>query len=446
MSRPRTPAAAAPISAGTAREIASAIEQRIREGRLSAGERLPTIRGLAAELGVSPMTVATAYRELRRRGLVAAAGRRGTRVSEQPPLALTATPSVPSGARDLITGNPDPALLPSLASALATVDPTPRLYRPAPTAPELAALARRQFAADGIDAPALAVVAGALDAIERVLAAHLRPGDAVAVEDPGYVRVFDLLRVAGLELVPVRVDDYGPLPEELEQALARGVGAVIVTPRAQNPRGSALDSARAGELRDLLARHPDVLLIEDDHAGAVAGVPALSICAPDRPHWAISRSVSKTLGPDLRLAVVVGDGETISRVEGRQMLGAGWVSHIVQQLAVSLLSDPSSVARVEEAAEIYAARRLAMLAALAERGIAAHGRSGLHVWVPVAQETAVVTALLERGWAAMAGERWRLRTPPAIRITTAALRPHEAKQLAADLAEVLAHRVGTYSA
>jgi DNA-binding transcriptional MocR family regulator len=70
----------------------------------------------------------------------------------------------------------------------------------------------------------------------------------------------------------------------------------------------------------------------------------------------------------------------------------------------------------------------------------------MHVWVPVAQETAVVTALLERGWAVMAGEGWRLRTPPAIRITTAALPPDEAEQLAGDLAEVLAHRVGTYSA
>jgi DNA-binding transcriptional MocR family regulator len=167
---------------------------------------------------------------------------------------------------------------------------------------------------------------------------------------------------------------------------------------------------------------------------------------PDRPHWAISRSVSKTLGPDLRLSVVVGDRETIARVEGRQMLGTGWVSHIVQQVAVALLSDTETVARIEQAAEIYAARRLALLDALAEHGIAAHGRSGLHVWVPVAQETAVVTGLLERGWAVMAGERWRLRSPPAIRITTAALRPDEAHGLAADVAEVVARRVGTYTA
>jgi DNA-binding transcriptional MocR family regulator len=433
------------MNARTAREIATALETRIWDSRLSAGERLPTIRSLAAELGVSPMTVATAYRELRRRGLVTAAGRRGTRVSERPPLAQAATPSVPAGARDLVTGNPDPELLPSLAPALATVDPAPRLYRPAAMSPELAALAREQFAADGIHAGSLAVVAGALDAVERVLAAHLRPGDSVAVEDPGYVRVFDLLRVAGLELVPVRVDDFGPVPEELEQALASGIQAVILTPRAQNPFGAALDEQRAEALRGVLAQYPDVLVIEDDHAGAVAGAPALSVCT-GRLHWAISRSVSKTLGPDLRLSVVAGDTETIARVEGRQMLGTGWISHVVQQLVVGLWSDPGTLAGIEQAARIYSERRVTLMNALAANGIATHGRSGLHVWVPVAQETAVVTALLERDWAVMAGERWRLQSPPGIRITTAALEPEDAERLAADLADVLTHRVGTYSA
>jgi DNA-binding transcriptional MocR family regulator len=427
----------------SARGIATSIEDRIREGRLQAGEQLPTIRSLATELGVSPMTVATAYRELRRRGLVTAAGRRGTRVSDRPPVAFSAEPIVPAGARDLVTGNPDSKLLPSLNSALAAVDPAPRLYRPEATLPELGELAREQFATDGIATPALAVVAGALDAVERVLAAHLRPGDSVAVEDPGYVRVFDLLRGNGLELAPVGVDDFGMLPDELERTLARGIDAVILTPRAQNPLGAAFDAERADELRALLSRH-EVLVVEDDHAGAVAGVPALTACAGQ--HWAISRSVSKTLGPDLRLAVVAGDDETIARVAGRQMLGTGWVSHIVQQLVVSLWSDPDTVAGVERASATYSERRDAFVAALAGHGITVHGRSGLHVWVPVGQETAVVTALLERGWAVMAGERWRLRTPPAIRITTATLLPDEAVRLAADLADVLAHRVGTYSA
>jgi DNA-binding transcriptional MocR family regulator len=429
----------------TAREIAAVVEAAIREGVLATGERLPTIRGLAVELGVSPMTVASAYRELRRRGLVTAGGRRGTQVSERPPVPLGAMPVVPAGARDLVSGNPDPALLPSLKTALGGVAPTPGLYRPRAVLPALAELAQEQFAADGISVPALAVVAGALDAVERVLAAHLRPGDAVAVEDPGYVRVFDLLRATGLELVPVRVDDSGPVLSDLERAFAGGVGAFVLTPRAQNPYGSSLDAARRSELSDLLARHPDLVVIEDDHAAAVAGSPALSVCA-GRRHWAISRSVSKTLGPDVRLAVLAGDPETIARVEGRQMLGTGWVSHILQQLVVGLWSDRSVVAQIADAAEVYASRREGLLAALRERGIDGRGRSGFHVWIPVPEETAVVGALAERGWAVMPGERWRLKTPPAVRITTAALRTDEADRLAADVADALAHRIGTYSA
>jgi DNA-binding transcriptional MocR family regulator len=81
-----------------------------------------------------------------------------------------------------------------------------------------------------------------------------------------------------------------------------------------------------------------------------------------------------------------------------------------------------------------------LIEALAAHGIAAHGRSGFNVWIPVRQETATVQALAERGWGVSAGERFRLRSAPAIRITVSALLPEEAQRLAADLAAVLASR------
>src|SRR5439155_1949188 len=116
--------------------------------------------------------------------------------------------------RDLSRGNPDPALLPRLGRALARLPRRSDLYGEPANRPALLELAARQLAADGLPRGALALVGGALDGIERVLGAHLRPGDRVALEDPGYVAVFDLVAALGLVAEPVRVDDAGPLPGE----------------------------------------------------------------------------------------------------------------------------------------------------------------------------------------------------------------------------------------
>ena len=434
------------ISGTTASEIAASVEAAIRDGDLPPGAQLPPIRALAAELGISPMTAASAYRELRRRGLLVAAGRRGTQVASRPPLPVRTRIFVPPGARDLASGNPDAELLPPLADALARIDTAPRLYLAEGKLPELVELAAAQLAADGLAAPALAIVGGALDGVERVLQAHLRPGDSVAVEDPGFVRAYDLLRPLDLYLKPVGVDERGLRPDELEAALARGARAVILTPRAQNPTGAALDEQRAAELRAVLDAREDVLVIEDDHAAGVAGAPAFSVGSTERPNWATVRSVSKSLGPDLRFAVLAGDATTVARVEGRQLLGTGWVSGLLQQVVAAFWSDPATRERLERAEAIYSARRVFLIDALAEYGITAHGRSGLNVWVPVAEEAPVLAMLLQRGWAVMAGERWRLNTAPAIRVTTATLRPDETERLAAAFADALVTRAGTYSA
>jgi DNA-binding transcriptional MocR family regulator len=149
------------------------------------------------------------------------------------------------------------------------------------------------------------------------------------------------------------------------------------------------------------------------------------------------RSVSKFLGPDLRTAFVAGDPLTIARVEGRMSIGTRWVSHILQQLILSLWSDPSSGRRLARTAEIYRQRREALLAALKTHGVNAVGTSGLNVWIPLREEAAAVQALLEQGWAVTPGERFRLQAPPGIRVTTSTLTPPDAERFAADLAAVL---------
>ncbi len=420
------------ISGRRGTEIADSIEAAVREGRLQLGERLPPVRELAVSLGVSTATVASAYRSLGDRGVLLADGRRGTTVRPRPPLSVPAPPSIPEGVRNLALGNPDPALLPDLRVALSGIRTDHRLYGESADLAELAALGRRAFEADGIAAGSMAIVSGALDGIERAIQAQLRPGDRVAIEDPGFAAVSDLVAACGLRAVPAAVDDAGLVPEGLELALRAGAEAVILTPRAQNPTGAALDIRRSRELGGVLDRHPRAMVIEDDFAGPIAGAAALTL-TQGRERWIVVRSLSKSLGPDLRLAVLAGDEVTVARVRGRQALGAGWVSHLLQRLAVRLWRDPATRLLVERAARLYAERREALLEALRDTGLEAHGRSGLNVWVSVPEEGRVLRGLLAAGWAVAPGERFRHRSGPAIRITAATLAPEESRRLAGDL-------------
>jgi DNA-binding transcriptional MocR family regulator len=408
-----------------AAEIAASVERGVGSGELEPGQLLPPMRELAARLGVNPNTVAAAYRTLRERGVIETAGRRGSRVRPRP--ATTARGSLRieavEGVRDVGEGNPDPALLPPLGEALAAAGRhgarDPVLYGREPVDADLARLARAALDADGVPDGPVAVTSGSLDAIERVLTAHLKPGDAVAVEDPGWGALLDLVPALGMRPVPVAVDDDGPRPEAVAGALDGGARALVVTCRAQNPTGAAVGPARAAELRRVLARRrADVLLIEDDHGHGFVDLP-LHPLAGVTDRWAFVRSVSKAYGPDLRLAVLTGDAVTLDRLAGRQRLGPGWVSVLLQRAVVHLWETGAVDTRAVAAA--YAERRHALVRALAERGVQAHGRSGMNVWIPLADETGAVARMLHAGWAVAPGALFRLATGPGMRITVSGL-------------------------
>ncbi|MCK8678480.1 aminotransferase class I/II-fold pyridoxal phosphate-dependent enzyme [Streptomyces lichenis] len=429
------------ISGRGASEIAASVERGVADGALEPGQGLPPMRELASRLGVNPNTVAAAYRTLRERGVIETAGRRGSRVRARP--ATTARGSLrvepPPGARNLAEGNPDPALLPPLGDAFAVAArraaEEPVLYGQPPVDEEFGRPARAGMSADGVPDGPLAVTSGTLDAIERVLAVHLRPGDAVAVEDPGWASLLDLVPALGLRPVPVAVDDDGPLPDALEAALAAGARAVVVTARAQNPTGAVVGAERAEALRAILARRPEVLLIEDDHGHAFVDQP-LHPLSGSTGRWVFVRSVAKAYGPDLRVAVLTGDPVTVDRVQGRQHLGPGWVSRLLQRAVAELWRggavDPAAVAAA------YGRRRTALVGALARRGVEAHGRSGMNVWVPVPDETGAVARLLQSGWAVAPGARFRLESGPAVRITVSEVEGSEVERLAEAVAAAVA--------
>jgi DNA-binding transcriptional MocR family regulator len=431
------------VAGARASEIATGIESAITAGRLPAGSPLPTVRDLAGQLGVNPNTVASAYRTLRERGTVETHGRNGTRVRNRPATSAAGhSLALPAGTVDLSSGNPDPALLPRLQPRPVT---HPALYGDPALDPGLVRQGERLLGCDGIDSTHLLCTFGALDGIDRILAAHLRPGDAVAVEDPGWTQLLDLLAADRMTVLPVPVDDDGADPHALAEALAAGARAFIATTRAQNPYGAATTAERATALHDVLSGHPDVVTIDDDHGADLSADPPRPMAGATR-HWAYLRSASKAYGPDLRISLLAADATTHDRVGGRLRHTSRHVSRIIQGTWSDALADHPTQRLIQSAAEKYDERRAALLDALAARGVEAHGRSGLNVWVPVPDESAALSALLASGYAAAPGAWFRIRSGSALRVTTATLDPQDAPRVADALASAVRRggvRLGT---
>ena len=190
----------------------------------------------------------------------------------------------------------------------------------------------------------------------------------------------------------------------------------------------------------MLAAHPQVLVIEDDYIADVAGAPYAALHGrSDR--WAVVRSVSKVLGPDLRLATLAADPLTTSRVAGRQLLGAGWVSHLLQQTVVTLRSDATARRLLARAERRYAARRARRRAC----------RAWHHRARPV-RARRVDSGRGGDGDSAGArrarlgpGERFRYRSAPGIRVTISTLQPADARRLADDVATAVGGQATTYA-
>src|SRR5690606_13332917 len=121
------------------------------------------------------------------------------------------------------------------------------------------------------------------------------------------------VRLGGYRAVPVPVDEEGMTVDGLRAALEAGVRALVCTPRAQNPTGATLSPRRAQALRALLADHPYVLIIEDDHFSLLSQSPYQSLIGPGHERFALVRSVSKFLGPDMCLALAATDPTTAER-------------------------------------------------------------------------------------------------------------------------------------
>jgi len=441
------------LSDRTPRGIAGAFSRAIRAGELAPGDRLPTVREVAAELSVSPATVSAAWQALRRNGLVVSRGRSGTFVRDQPTTWLSPRQRelvgvAPDDVRlDLSRGTPDPELLPALGPALQRVSARAGTlaYQDEPVLPRL-----RQVLTDTwpYAVESITVVDGATDGIARMLEQVVAFGDRVVLESPGFPPFFDLVDALGAEVVPVEVDGAGVRPESLRTALGSRPVAVVLQPRAHNPTGVSTTPARAATLARVLQRAPETpWVIEDDHSGWISTAPDVSLGTwlPDRVVHV--RSYSKSHGPDLRIAALGGPAAVVDRLVARRMLGPAWTSRMVQTILHDLLTQSRSLDEVSEARRQYFARQRVLVDELAQRGLTIAAPDGINLWLPVADERAALLHLAASGIRVAAGSAFLASPAPQdphfVRVTSGLVRLDQAADVAATLAQAAhAGRVG----
>ncbi len=415
------------LSDRTMRGIAIETSALIRAGAIPVGTKLPAIRDLAFTLGISPATVSEAWSELRRQKIITGRGRNGTWVSGDRiaprPARLASAGDYGDEVLDLSMAVPDVELLPPLGDALRHGASAENLnsYRRVRILPDLQAAVEQRWP---YRPEAFLATNGGYNAVYALLHALVMPGSFIAIEDPTAMRLLDILEDLGAHMLPVQCDADGPLPDSLAAALQKKPAAFMFQPRTHCVTGCGVSESRFAELAAVL-KDSDALIIEDDGVGDVSALPPATLgnYFPDRVIHIVS--YSKSLGPDLRLAVLSSSTRIVEQIQSYRSFSAGWTSRALQSAVAWLLHDEATGKSMLRARTIYKQRRDGLMRALAERNVHLSGGDGLVLWIPVESEQFALVTLAARGIAVLAGEKCSVRPINYIRVATSILRDRE---------------------
>ena len=402
------------------RQVEDQLRAAIREGRIAAGERLPSSRVLAGDLDVSRGVVSDAYGQLAAEGWLVVAPRSGPRVAAVPqtaPHTEPIQPVAPAVRYDLRPGRPDLASFPradwlrSLGAVVRGAGDADLDYPPTEGSlrlREMLAAYRGRVRGTLATAADVIMCAGAAQAFitvadtlvaDRAAASRGSRRVPIAVEDPGHGEIRDLLSRRGLDPVPVPVDAEGIVVE----ALPGDARAVFVTPAHQFPTGVVLSPARRAALL-AWAEARGAVIVEDDYDAEYrydrAPVGALQGLRPDLVFHV--GSVSKTLAPALRIGWLIAPEAWRARLlDARELLDHGMPA--LEQLALADFIERGAYDRhLRRSARVYRRRHDALIDALADvlpDATVTGASAGLHVAVhiPGADAPALVAACRARG-------------------------------------------------
>lgn len=417
-------------------QLVEQIQERIRTGALPTGTRLPPIRQLASELGLTRLTVHNAYAELQADGWIESfvgrgsyvAERPGARAQMRPSAVLPPVPLLQPGALGEIMELAQQRQIISFAQAAAAPETFPvrefgRMVQQV-LADEGASLfdygmtqgdrgLREQLSRYLLDrgvevAPEhLLVVAGAQQGIDLVLRGIVKPGDTVLVEGPTYLGMIERMQMQGLKLVAVPIDEQGIRPDALEIAIERHSPRLLYTiPTFHNPTGVCMTEARQDALLDI-ARRYDLPVLEDDIYGGLSydGPAPLPLRLRDTTGQVIYlTSFSKVFMPGLRIGLLAAAPVLLERLIGIKRLSDLHSPQLTQRALAEYLARGHFAAHLRSAKAVYRERRDAMLHALARYFPAGASWSapggGFCVWIglpPGMRSTDIYLQAIERG-------------------------------------------------
>lgn len=394
-----------------AAQLISQLRDAVTSGVLLAGERLPSTRCLAETLGVSRTVVTMAYAQLFAEGWLEGRHGSGTYVSDVTPgLASLPAATVPAadgagtrplaaalssfstspparesssaprdpGFIELVTGIPwaagiDPAMWRRAWRHAGTQAPSffPDLYGLPALRSELAHYLRRSRGL-AVTPDDVLVTRGVSAGLTLLTAALVRPGDKVGVEEPGYEGAREVLRRAGAEVVPCRVDGSGVIPDELPGDLR----LLYTTPAHQYPLGGRLPVARRQSLI-AWARATGSVIVEDDYDGEfrydVAPLPALYSMGPEVVVYL--GTTSKMLTPVFGVGWLVASPNLVTLLAQRRREVSDRVPEAAQHALLALLTSGDLERHIRRMRLEYARRRAALMPLPGLRGDTA----GMHV-------------------------------------------------------------------
>ena len=457
-------------------QIARAIAEDVRRGRLRRGDAVPASRALADEIGVHRNTVLAAYRELTAEGWLQARAGSGTFISSELPdatprafapratsrdrlgfevevVAAKEAPNPPRGTLVLASGSPDARLVPTdmlaraYRRALRLSGPTLLSYGDPRGALRLReALAAMLSHLRGLpaDASSFLVTRGSQGAIDLVARALLKPGDVVAVESLGYRPAWGAFEAAGAKLVAVPLDEHGIRVD----AIPKGIRAVYVTPHHQFPTTVTLSPGRRIALLDR-ARVERFAIIEDDYDFEFhyRGRPVLPLASADRAGVVVHiGTLSKILAPGLRIGFVVAPTPLLDKLAAIRTLVDRQGDHAIEHAVAELLEDSEVQRHVRRVKKLYRERRDVLVDALHEQlsGVVSvePPAGGMALWVGVDPAVNVdewATRALAAGVAFQPARGFAFdgRSRPFARVGFAALDPRELREAVKRMASAL---------